>query len=159
MQATSWFMTGRPDGAGRSRAPLGELARFLAVAVIGLVVDLAIAWTLAEPFGLPLAIAASAGFAAAAALNYVLHEIWTFQAGHRQISLARAAKYLFALGLTLAVRLVALSIIVRLFPPEGWTLVVLGLATGVSFTANYAASKFLVFTAPAPGARQPETDK
>lgn len=145
-------MTGQPE----TTAPGGagaEFARFLAVAVVGLGLDLALSWTLAEPFGLPLGRAATLGFAAAAVLNYVLHELWTFRAGARRISAARGAKYLGALGLTLAVRLAALWILARLFPPEGWTLAILALATGVSFIANYAASKVLVFRAA--GARAP----
>jgi len=132
-------MTVRPDtqqaapatGAGGGGAKLAELARFFAVAVAGLAVDLAIGWTLAEPLGLPLAVAATAGFAVAAALNYALHELWTFRDGARQLSAARALRYLGVLGLTLAVRLAALA--------------VLGLAAAVSFAANYAASRMMVF--------------
>lgn len=146
-------MTVRPDtqqaapatGAGGGGAKLAELARFFAVAVAGLAVDLAIGWTLAEPLGLPLAVAATAGFAVAAALNYALHELWTFRDGARQLSAARALRYLGVLGLTLAVRLAALAVLARLFPPEGWTLAVLGLAAAVSFAANYAASRMMVF--------------
>lgn len=149
MQATDWFMTGRPD-VPQGTAPhggrtLAEPTRFLAVAVIGLAVDLAIAWTLAKPLGIPLGIAATAGFAVAAAMNYALHELWTFQSGARRLSFIRSAQYIGVLGLTLAVRLAALAALVHLFTPERWTLVVLGFAASISFVVNYAVSKIFVF--------------
>lgn len=128
-----------------TRAQLAELIRFTTVAVAGLVVDIALAWTLAVPFGLPLTPSAAAGFAAGATVNYLLHETWTFRQGARQLSATRALRYLGALGLTLAVRLAAVAVLGRLMPDPGLEIVILLLATGLSFFANYAASKFLVF--------------
>lgn len=131
--------------AGMER--VGELVRFGTVAVAGLVVDMGIAWTLAEPLGVPLGIAAVAGFTVAAMVNYALHELWTFRTGTRQLSARRMARYLGVLALTLGARLAALAGLVQLFPPEGWTLTMLGVATGLSFAVNYVASRYLVFRA------------
>ncbi|MEO0370472.1 MAG: hypothetical protein AAF231_03360, partial [Pseudomonadota bacterium] len=61
-----------------------------------------------------------------------------------QVSGARALKYAAALGATLAVRLVAVAVLARIFG-QGQALLVLVLATGLSFGVNYLTSKLLVF--------------
>ena len=127
------------------KAPMGELLRFGIVAVAGLAVDLALAWVLAVRGGVPLTAAAAAGFAVGAVVNYILHELWTFRDGARQVSMRRVACYLAALGLVLAVRLAAVAVLSRLWPGDGSALTVLFAATGLSFVVNYVASKVLVF--------------
>ncbi|MEO8241903.1 MAG: GtrA family protein [bacterium] len=125
-----------------------EFARFLTVSLIGVVVDIALSWTLTAQFGLPLWLAAALGFTVAAGLNFVLHGRWTFRNSGYQSSLARLFRYLLALGLTLAVRLGCVVLL------QGWTLVqarplvILTLSVGMSFCVNYLASKFLVFQRP-----------
>ncbi len=57
---------------------LPQSVRYLIVTVIGVAVDLAIGWALTALAQVPVSIAALAGFVTAAALNYVLHERWTF---------------------------------------------------------------------------------
>jgi putative flippase GtrA len=122
-----------------------ELFRFFLVALFGLGLDLAIAWTMAEIFGISLGLAAMVGFVVTAMFNYVVHELWTFQHGARQLSLMRVARYTIVQSLTLMVRLLAIAFLVSMSWTEGWTLLVLAFAAGVSFVANYAASKFIVF--------------
>jgi putative flippase GtrA len=126
---------------------LAELVRFTGVAVAGLCVDLGLAWTLAEGAGLALTVSAAAGFAAGAAFNYLLHEVWTFRAGARRLSAARAMRYAGALGLTLAARLAAVAALEGVMSGPGAGISILGLAAGVSFGVNYLASRFLVFRA------------
>ncbi|MBE1283553.1 MAG: GtrA family protein [Rhodobacteraceae bacterium] len=126
-------------------ATVGELVRFAVVALAGLVVDIAVAWSLAVPFGFDLVLAATIGFSCGAAVNYVLHEVWTFQQGARQVSAFRAARYLGALGVTLVARLTAVAVLSWLLKAEGQELVILIGATGVSFFVNYAVSKLFVF--------------
>lgn len=127
----------------------GEILRFGLVSVAGLGIDLALAWGLAALAGVPLTLAAAAGFCAAAVLNYLLHEYWTFRDGAPQPSFGRALRYLGALALTLAVRLAAVAVLARLAgaaaAAPGPQLAILLAATGLSFVANYLASKVLVF--------------
>lgn len=135
---------------GRIRSGiLAELLRFGLVAVLGLGLDLSLAWGLAALAGVPLTLAATAGFCAAAGLNYLLHEYWTFRHGAPQPSLGRALRYLGVLGITLVIRLAGVAVLARLAGPAGETPVmqfaILLAATGISFVANYFTSKMLVF--------------
>ena len=75
-----------------------EAVRFFAVAVAGLVLDMAVAWSAARLLGLPLWLAAATGFAVAATMNYVLHELWTFRHGARRLSAGRVLRYAMALA-------------------------------------------------------------
>lgn len=125
-----------------ARAP--ELLRFGVVAVIGLVVDIALAYGANAGFGVPLIWAAALGFAAGACVNYALHELWTFRSGARRLSAGRALKYALSLGATLLVRLTAVAMLAVLLG-ETQPLMVLILATGLSFGMNYMMSKLLVF--------------
>lgn len=124
-----------------------EFLRFFAIAGAGVVLDLAIAWSLASLAGWPVPAAAAAGFVCAAGFNYVLHELWTFRGGERRLSARRAVKYLGVLALTLGVRLAALAALGAVPALAGQTFGLLVLATGVSFVANFLASKLLVFRA------------
>ena len=117
-----------------------SLVRFGFVAVAGLCVDLATAWTLRTAFGLGLPLAAFLGFCAGAAFNYLLHERWTF--GTRAASARRGSLYLLALLATVATRVGAVALLERSALPD---IAVLILATGVSFVVNYLLSRHLVF--------------
>lgn len=125
---------------------LAELARFGIVAVVGLVVDIAVAWSLAKFIGLPLILAATAGFFCGAVINYFLHELWTFQSGDRVISLARMGRYAAGLAVVLIVRLTTVAGLEWLFPQGGMTLVILLSATVLSFALTYVLSLNFVFT-------------
>lgn len=125
---------------------LAELARFCIVAVVGLVVDIAVAWSFAEFFGLPLILSATAGFFCGAVINYFLHELWTFQSGDRVISLARMGRYAAGLAVVLIVRLATVVGLERLFLQGSMTLVILLSATVLSFAFTYVLSLNFVFT-------------
>lgn len=125
---------------------MNEMLRFFAVTVLGVVLDIAIAFALHELGSVPLAWAAVVGFVCAAAANYVLHQLWSFQGGARQLSLARAARYAGVAGLTLAVRVGVVALLV------GWTggkyaLIILICGAGASFFVNFTLSKLFVFGA------------
>lgn len=122
-----------------------ESARFTLVVILGLLIDLVIAYVFSVQIGLPLSISAIFGFISAAFFNYILHELWTFQDGEKQLSKKRVGRYLFALLVTLSIRLIMIEILSRIFDPKGLELMILIAATGVSFIANYLVSKFMVF--------------
>jgi putative flippase GtrA len=125
----------------------GDLIRFGVVSVLGLCVDLAVAWMLAR--WLPLPAAAFGGFLAGAALNYGLHEAWTFASKDRRPSVRRGGLYLLTLGITLGVRVASVAALEALvFPAPDQALMALVAATGLSFVVNYLLSKYVVFRAP-----------
>lgn len=121
-----------------------SLVRFGLVAVVGLAIDLTTAWSLATFAGAPLPLAATIGFAVASAVNYVLHEYWTF--GQGSVSGRRGSLYALTLLATLAARVGCVAALERTALPDPRDrLAVLILATGVSFVVNYLLSRHLVF--------------
>lgn len=121
-----------------------EAARFLAVAVLGLIIDLAVAWSAARFLGMPLWLAAALGFVVAASLNYVLHELWTFRDGPQKLSTGRSARYAIALAATLGVRVAVVALLALMFG-NAYALPVLVAGAGASFCVNYVLSKYFVF--------------
>ncbi|KLE32338.1 GtrA family protein [Aurantiacibacter luteus] len=121
-----------------------EAARFFVVASIGLTLDLAVAWCAARLLGTPLWLAAVAGFAIAATMNYAAHELWTFRKGARRLSRGRALRYAASLMVTLSARVVTVATLAALVSNKH-ALPVLLAGAGVSFFVNYATSKRFVF--------------
>lgn len=134
--------------------PGADFLKFLVVSVLGLGLDLSVAWALATFAGVPLPAAAFCGFAAGAVLNYGLHEVWTFASKDRKPSAKRGGLYLLTLGAVVGVRVATVAALeATLFPAKDQALIVLVLATGVSFVVNYLLSKYVVFR---PGRASPE---
>ena len=123
-----------------------DAIRFGLVSVVGLIVDISVAWGLAAMAGVPLLLAVVAGFATGAIVNYFLHEFWTFKAVTSKVSALRGVSYLVVVMLTLGARLAIVALIDR----SGLTTILhklptLLIATGFSFFVNYVLSKYLVF--------------
>lgn len=121
-----------------------EFARFFIVAVAGLALDLAVAWSAARFFGLPLWLSAATGFTVAAIANYTLHELWTFQSAMRRLSAARALRYCTALAMTLGTRVAIVAALAAILS-DTLTLPVLIAGAGASFCINYLINKHFVF--------------
>jgi putative flippase GtrA len=121
-----------------------EMARFLAVLVIGLVVDVTVAWSASYFLGIPLWLAAAAGFLVAAALNYLLHEVWTFRIGMHRPTAGRMARYGLTLCATLVTRVATVAVLAQILEND-YALPVLIAGAGVSFCVNYLLSKYFVF--------------
>ena len=127
-----------------------SLFRFGIVSVLGIGLDLAVAWTLAVGVGLDLPLAAISGFVAGAISNYVLHHVWTFNEGLNAATPRRAGLYLLTLGLTLGTRLAVIAAAqCSALTSADQVLATLVLATGASFVVNYLLSRYVVF-APGP---------
>jgi putative flippase GtrA len=125
-----------------------EFARFFAVTVLGVVIDIAIAFGLASLAGVPLWLAAAIGFALAASANYVLHQTWSFRSGSRSLSAGRAARYAGVALATLGVRVAVVAALANALGPQPGDLLALAIlicGAGVSFFVNYALSRALVF--------------
>jgi putative flippase GtrA len=121
---------------------MNELLRFFAVTVLGVVIDLALAFALHTGLGVPLWLAAAIGFTLAASANYVIHQTWSFQSGPRNLSARRAGLYALVALATLAVRVAIVVLLDGAFP-----LAILIAGAGGSFFVNFALSKFVVFAA------------
>jgi putative flippase GtrA len=121
-----------------------EAVRFTLVAIGGVILDLSIAYVLAVGVGLPLWLAATAGFMVAALANYIAHELWTFGAAGGRVSARRAAQYLSASALTLVARIMMVFLLRAWFGSTA-VLPILIAAAGVSFAVNFAVSKYLIF--------------
>lgn len=123
-----------------------ELLRFLTVTVLGVVIDLAIAFGLHTGLGVPLWLAAAIGFTLAASANYVIHQTWSFQTGPRTLSARRAGLYALVALATLAVRVAIVALLDRALA-GAYPLAILMAGAGGSFFVNFALSKFVVFAA------------
>ncbi|HSF13156.1 MAG TPA: GtrA family protein, partial [Erythrobacter sp.] len=119
---------------------MSEFARFFAVTVLGLFIDLAIAFALHQWVGVPLWLAAAIGFTLAAAINYAIHQTWSFQNGPRGLSARRAALYGGTALATLAVRVAIVAVLDRMLP-DSFALPILICGAGGSFCVNFALSK------------------
>jgi putative flippase GtrA len=124
---------------------MSELLRFFAVTVLGVVIDLAIAFALHTGFGVPLWIAAAIGFTLAASANYVIHQTWSFRSG--PLSLRRAGAYALVALVTLAVRVGIVAQLDRVLAGDYPLAILIGGAGG-SFIVNFVLSKWIVFAAP-----------
>lgn len=130
---------------------MNEMLRFFVVTVFGVVLDIAIAYGLHELGGLSLALSAVIGFVCAACVNYLLHQMWSFQSGSRRLSFQKAAKYGVVAGLTLMVRAGVVAVLDGYLAGQ-YALLILICGAGVSFFVNFTLSKFFVFAdAPAQG--------
>jgi putative flippase GtrA len=125
---------------------MSEFVRFFAVTVLGLIIDLAIAYALSAGLGVPLWLAAAAGFTLAATITYAIHQTWSFQTGPRGFSARRAALYGGTALATLAVRVAIVAVLDRILP-DSLALPILICGAGGSFCVNFALSKFVVFAA------------
>lgn len=123
---------------------MSELVRFFGVTVLGVVIDIAIAWALHTYAGVPLWLAATCGFVLAASGNYILHQTWSFQSGSRRLSLARGAKYGAVALVTLLARIAAVASLESLWTALPALFILIG-GAGVSFFVNFTLSKLFVF--------------
>ena len=131
---------------------MSELLRFFAVTVLGVVIDLAIAFALHTGLGVPLWIAAAIGFTLAASLNYVIHQTWSFRSG--PLSLKRAGAYALVALATLAVRVGIVAQLDRVMAGD-YPLAILICGAGGSFVVNFVLSKWVVFAAAPPMGERP----
>lgn len=126
-----------------------EALRFTLVAVAGVLVDIAAAYALVRHTDVPLWLAATAGFALGALLNYVAHEIWTFRDGARRMSLRRALRYFAGTLVILATRLLVVTLL-EAWVGNSYPLAILIAGAGTSFIVNFVLSKFFIFTSTEP---------
>jgi len=118
------------------RQELLRAARYMAVTVVGLAVDLGVGFAAHRLLPIPLVTSAALGFLTGVAVNYLLFEFWVFRSG--KLSWGRLGKAYVAAQAALIVRLVCvwlLGMVIVGLPQAA--LLTLTLAAGVSFGVNF----------------------
>ena len=124
-----------------------EAIRFFLVSLVGLGIDIGVAWALIALVGASDPVAAVVGLSVATVINYFGHQFWTFQKGERRASLRRFLAFAGVVVLTLFVRLLVLDFLGPLLPGSGLNAPLrLGLAATVSFFVSFLMSKFMIFS-------------
>ena len=130
------------------RQPLSSSARFVLVSGLAVGTDFLLAFTLRTFTGLPLSVSAAISFVVIGCSVYFIHEYWTFRREDSQTSSSRLIKNLLVNCAAWISRVAVIAALERLQEPHG--LVMAGLyftaGAGVSFTINFLANKFWVFS-------------
>ena len=112
-----------------------QLLRFLSISALGTAADYALALLLAGTLSTPYAIASTLGFILGSIINYVGHNIFSYEhTDQNSISLRGYGKYFLVEGLAY-------------FTPLPFWFILL-VAIGASFVANYVISTLWVFRKP-----------
>ncbi|MGR3762378.1 GtrA family protein (plasmid) [Roseobacteraceae bacterium NS-SX3] len=126
-----------------------QAGRFFLVSLAGLGLDLVLATALAAALGWPLWLCAATGFSAATVFNYLVNLRWTFRGTGAHGSLAGLGGYFLVVGVSLGIRVAAVAALERLLPaPLQIAPLILLLAAGLSFAANFVLARGLVFRPP-----------
>ncbi|OHV77111.1 GtrA family protein [Rhizobium sp. LCM 4573] len=126
-----------------------DFIKYFVVALVGLGVDISLAWALTTFARLTLVIASIFGFMAGALVNYFLHEFWTFAVSEAHVSPKRGFLYILVVLITLLVRLTSVvALEATVFQESSQALQTLMIAVGFSFFISYLLSKYVVFRRP-----------
>ena len=119
-----------------------QIIRFLFVSAVGVIVDIAIAYSAIIMLGAPIHIAATISFFVATFVNYVAHQKWTFRSGLENLSVKRIFQYAIVSVVTLSVRVTSI-LLLSLWSSDRYVIAILVAAAGVSFLVNYTLSRFV----------------
>lgn len=120
--------------------------RFFLVSLLGVVIDIGLVLGLNAFIGVPLRLAAVAGFVVAASFNYVLHEKWSFGNRANQLSRRRLLAFVSVSVVVLCIRLGVLTVLGVFLPTTHlWNSFAVIMAIGFSYLANYGISRWLIF--------------
>ncbi|WP_420587364.1 GtrA family protein [Ruegeria sp.] len=123
------------------------LLRFLAISALGTVADYLLALLLAGLLSAPYAIASTLGFILGSVINYFGHNIFSYEHTSRNtISLKGYGKYFLAVLSSLVIRLAVVEGLAFTTALPFW--IILLVAIGASFVANYVISTLWVFRRP-----------
>jgi putative flippase GtrA len=126
-------------------ATFGEVAaKFLAVTVLGAIIDVSVTLALQAALEPPLALTAAGGVLAGAVFNYFAHEYWTFGRGGR-FSFRRASAFFGTVMVTLLLRMAVVSVLASIFIQRVSDTILLLAAFGVSFVVSFLLARFVVF--------------
>lgn len=91
-----------------------QLIRFFVVALIGLAIDIAVAWWCIVTFDCSDPVAAAFGLFAGMVFNYFAHLKWTFRDYSQSATLIQFTKFAGTVSLTLLIRVIVLEVLNRL---------------------------------------------
>lgn len=125
------------------RALGSDAVRYLAIAIVGLIADFAIALTLRHAFLIPLPVATAIGFLVAVSINYVLLERFLFE--RTSLNWLRLTKtYISAQGALFIRILAAWGLGYIVYDTTYADAVILLLSAGISFVANFFIVRLLL---------------
>lgn len=122
----------------------GQFARFFAVSILGTVADYLLAVTAFSVFSVPSLVASTLGFILGAMVNYVGHNLYSYEHESRaSISFVGFGKYLAAVLISLGVRLSVVGFLEFVSALPFWFVLIV--AIGASFISSYVISTLWVF--------------
>lgn len=122
-----------------------EFIRFFLTSTIGLLIDTTIAWLLFSKLAVSLPISSCIGFFVAALFNYVVHTAWTFRSSEHYLSILGALNYTIFLLIIMTIRASAVYLLQISLSKGTHALLILILATTISFIINFIVSKTFIF--------------
>ncbi|WP_322994224.1 GtrA family protein [Castellaniella sp.] len=122
-----------------------ELVRYAVVVVGGFALDFSIALLVLHWLSFSLPAAAVTGFVCAFAVNYLLHEFWTFRREESAVSARRVGLVLAAALAALAVRAGFLTVTAPYAATMPLQYGLLVAAAGLSFIVNYILLRLFAF--------------
>lgn len=129
--------------------PLRRLARFLAVGLLGTLLDFGLFALLHVRLGWPALAANSLSYGAGIANNYVLHRRWTYQDKSGKSVRLQATQFvavsLSALALNTAAVLTLAAAFAPFLAPAHEGLLAKGIATAIGLIWNFLANHFWTF--------------
>ncbi|RBY77833.1 GtrA family protein [Geodermatophilus sp. TF02-6] len=132
---------GVPERPGRGGL-LGQLVRFVAVGLLGAVVDLSV-YLLGLHAGLPTYLARAVSFVCGTTVAYVLNRRWSFGV---EGSPRRAAAFVLLYGTTFVVVLGVNAAALALLPRTPWTTTAAWVVSqGVGTAVNFVVLRLVVF--------------
>lgn len=137
-----------PDFIIESRPLAQTPVRFAVVSVAAFAVDLALALTLRDAFGLAVSQAAALSFVLLAFATYFIHEHWTFRREGSRSSARRMARNVAANMTALTARVAVIAALEALHDP-GMALAAAYIVVGggASLGVNFLLNRFWVFAA------------
>jgi putative flippase GtrA len=131
-----------PEETGGRRGLVQQLVRFVAVGLVGAVVDLSV-YSLALHLGVGTTAARALSFVAGTTTAYVLNRRWAFEV---EASRRRAAGFALLYGTTFFVILGVNALALAVLPESSWRVTLAwALSQGVGTAVNFVMLRLVVF--------------
>jgi len=130
----------------RGTAERGMIMRFAAVSAGAGIVDYLLAAGLIL-WGVPAFLALAISIVLVGGLSFLAHELWTFNTAGLAAPQSRLQRWALLVAFSLGVRFGVLHGVESLLPTgDGYRLMALAVAFGISAATNYLLSRFVVFS-------------
>jgi putative flippase GtrA len=130
----------------QTKAETTSPGRYVIVAIVAFVVDLALAMALREGAGLPVWLAAAISFIIVGVASYFVHEHWTFRRAESRTSSRRFVRNMTASAAAFATRVGIIAAMEAVHDPAALLAAgYIGVGAAASLTVNYVLNRFWVF--------------